>query len=61
LFQFLPIPEHIELFEFYSETAKREGKRLKLLSIRVKAVLNGLINQMLLSEVNHIEEEMNYR
>lgn len=28
---------------------------------RVKSVLNGLMNQMLLSDVNALEEEINYR
>lgn len=32
----------------------------KLLST-VKSVLNGLMNQMLLSDVNALEEEINYR
>lgn len=28
---------------------------------KIKAVLNGYINQMLLSDVNTLEEEINYR
>jgi uncharacterized protein with von Willebrand factor type A (vWA) domain len=42
-------------------SAKDSGKSARELSIRVKAVLNGLINQMLLADVNTLEEEINYR
>ena len=54
---FVPIPEHIAVFKNYYEATKdrQERKRLEGLSTRVKAVLNGLINQMLLSDVNNLE------
>ena len=51
---FVPIPEHLDIFKTYAEAARKDGRRLARFSIRVKAVLNGLINQMILSEVNHL-------
>ena len=46
------------VFKNYYKMAKskEEKDRLGGLSIRVKAVLNGLINQLLLSDVNNLEE-----
>ena len=60
---FVPIPEHIAVFKNYYQVVKNkeEKQRLSGFSIRVKAVLNGLINQLLLSDVNNLEEEKNYR
>ena len=52
---FVPIPEHIEVFEIYSRVVKGNSK-MKGLTVRVKAVLNGLINQILLADVNNLEE-----
>jgi hypothetical protein len=58
---FVPIPEHLGMFRIYAEAAKREGEWAVGLSLRVKAVLNGLMNQVLLSDVDSLEEEINYR
>ena len=58
---FVTVPEHISLFNIYYRVAKENPERLNGLSIRVKAVLNGLINQLLLADVNNLEEEINYR
>jgi len=49
------------LFNIYYKAAKEDPERLEGLSIRVKAVLNGLMNQLLLADVNSLEEEKNYR
>ena len=34
---------------------------LKMFNLKIKAVLNGFMNQMLLADVNTLEEEINYR
>lgn len=51
---FVTIPEHISLFNIYYKVAKNDRERLEGFSIRVKAVLNGLMNQMLLADVNNL-------
>lgn len=58
---FVPVPEHLGIFASYYKVARKEGSRVSGFSMRVKAVLNGFINRLLLSEVNNLEEEKNYR
>jgi hypothetical protein len=42
-------------------TLKEKNLGEPKLNSRVKSLLNGLMNQMLLADVNNLEEEINYR
>lgn len=57
----MEIPEHIEVVQGFLAVLKKRGAVEGKLVSRVKSVLNGLMNQMLLSDVNALEEELNYR
>jgi len=64
--QFVEIPEHINivrtyLFKIEKKIDEIEEGELRRFNVRIKAILNGFMNQMLLADVNTLEEEINYR
>jgi hypothetical protein len=59
---FVEIPEHISIVRGFVAATKGESRFISIkLHQRLKQLLNGLMNQMLLAEVNTLEEEINYR
>lgn len=63
--EWIPIPEHIEVLVAYLHHVQNT-KALTETQVRKKInkvieIQNGLINSLLLSEVNHLSEEINYR
>jgi hypothetical protein len=59
--EFVEIPEHIGILATVISQPLQLNPTIVRFMRRVKAVVNGLMNQMLLSEVDKLEEEMNYR